>query len=126
MVLFNKIQIGKSAEEQACKFLLAEGLELLQKNYRCFHGEIDLIMRDKEDIVFVEVRSRSRTDYGRASESINVNKKKKLIKTATHFLQIKDWLYKVNSRFDVVAIHFQPGNMELEWIKNAFTGVRST
>ena len=93
----------------SCKFLLSKGFSLLQQNYRCRYGEIDLIMSDKEDIVFVEVRSRSRTDYGRAGESINASKKKKLIKTATLFLQTKDWLYKVHSRFDVIE-YFRTGS----------------
>jgi putative endonuclease len=116
----NRQQKGRRAEEAACAFLQDKGFHLLQQNYRCYYGEIDLIMQDGEDIVFVEVRSRSRTDYGHAGESINKNKQMKLVKTATHFLQKKGCLYKVNSRFDVIAIHVAAGNMQLEWFKNAF------
>jgi putative endonuclease len=115
-----KQKIGKLAELEACQFLQAKGLCLLVKNYRCYHGEIDLIMKEQEDIVFIEVRSRSRTDFGNASETIDKRKQSKLIKAATHFLQKKEWLFKVNSRFDVVAIQFKAGKLELEWIKNAF------
>lgn len=93
----------------------------MYKNYRTYHGEIDLIMQDQDDIVFVEVRIRHSVEYGNALESINKNKINKLIKTATHFLQWKKWLYKVNSRFDVIAIQPVKGVMQLEWIKNAFT-----
>ncbi|TAK78444.1 MAG: YraN family protein [Gammaproteobacteria bacterium] len=116
----NRLEKGHHAEDQACQFLQAKGFRLLQRNYRCYHGEIDLIMQDQEHIVFVEVRSRQRTDYGNAVESITKSKINKLIKTAKHFLQIRKWLYRVNSRFDVIAIHPVEGKMQLEWIKNAF------
>jgi len=118
---FNRKEIGQQAERQACEFLQSQGFLLLAQNYRCYCGEIDLIMQDQNDIVFVEVRSRSRTDFGNAFDSINKNKRKKLIKTATLFLQKKKWLYKVHSRFDVIAIHPVDGSMKLEWIRNAFT-----
>jgi putative endonuclease len=113
-------QIGKEAENKACHFLQKKGLQLLTQNYRCYHGEIDLIMMDKDDIVFVEVRKRKRIDYGNAFETVNHSKRKKIIKTAMHFLQKKKWMYKVNSRFDIIAIHPVQNIMQIEWIKNAF------
>lgn len=121
MVLFNPSQKGKAAELTACEFLQTQGFSLLMQNYRCYFGEIDLIMQDQDDIVFIEVRSRRRTDYGNALESINQTKKAKLIKAATHFLQSTNQLYKINSRFDIIAIHPIHGKMQLEWIKNAFS-----
>lgn len=114
-------QKGKQVELKACEFLQTNGLHLLQQNYQCFFGEIDLIMQDQDDIVFVEVRSRFRIDYGNALESINQYKINKLIKTAKHFLQMKKWLDKKNSRFDIVVVHPIDGKIQLEWIKNAFT-----
>ena len=121
MATFNRQQAGREAERLACQFLQAKGMRLLVQNYYCYHGEIDLIMQDQDDIVFVEVRSRRRIDYGTALESINHKKIKKLQKTACHFLQMKQWLYQVNSRFDVVALHPIAGKMRLEWVKNAFS-----
>lgn len=121
MVSINRQQIGNEAELKACQFLQSKGFKLIEKNYRCYFGEIDLIMQDQEDIVFVEVRSRKHTEYGSAAESVDRNKRNKLIKTATHFLQSRNWLYKRNSRFDVVAIHPVAGDTQLNWIKNAFT-----
>lgn len=122
MGLSNKGQdTGSLAEQLACQFLQKKGLGLLQKNYRCFHGEIDLIMRDQDIIVFVEVRSRSGSDFGNALESINYPKIKKVIKAATHYLQRKNWLDNIQSRFDVVAIQSNIGKIiQFEWIKNAF------
>lgn len=116
----NKQQIGKQAEQEACRFLQAKGLRMLVQNYYCYHGEIDLIMQDQDDIVFVEVRKRNRIDYGYAFETVNSRKRKKLIKTAVHFLQRNNWLHKVNSRFDIIAMHPVTGIMQIEWIKNAF------
>ena len=120
MGLYKRHEVGKEAELKACQFLQAKGLALLKQNYHCRYGEIDLIMQDRDDIVFVEVRSRSCTNFGSALESINNHKIKKLIKAALHFLQMKKWLYRFNSRFDVIAIQLIPNNMQLEWFKNAF------
>lgn len=121
MVACNRQQLGQQAEQAACRFLESKGMRLLLQNYHCRFGEIDLIMQDQDDIVFVEVRSRSRVDYGSAGESITNSKIKKLGKTAVHFLQKKNWLYKFASRFDVIAIHTMDNDMQIEWIKNAFS-----
>jgi|SRR5580704_8009331 putative endonuclease len=118
----NRREIGKEVELKALKFLQAKGLCLIVQNYTCKMGEVDLIMQDKEDIVFVEVRSRNRLDYGSASDTINHTKQRKIVKTATLFLQKNGWLYKVYSRFDVVVLQFIDNEWQLEWIKNAFYG----
>lgn len=115
---------GQLAETTACRYLEAKGLKLLFTNFRCNHGEIDLIMQDKEDIVFVEVRSRGRTDYGNALESVTPAKINKIIRTARYFLHINEWTYTVPSRFDIVAIHPVEGEVTLEWFKNAFLAKR--
>lgn len=111
---------GQQAEKQAQRYLETKGMTLIQANYQCYQGEIDLIMLDGNHIVFVEVRSRARIEYGNALESITPSKIKKIIRAATHFLQKKNWLYSVPSRFDVIAIHPTNGELQLEWIKNAF------
>jgi putative endonuclease len=113
-------RIGKQAEIEANRYLQSKGLKLLHENYRCFYGEIDLIMQEKDTVVFVEVRCRSRLDYGAPLETVNKCKRMKLIKTATHYLQKKTWLYKVTSRFDIVSIYTNAGKCEITWVKNAF------
>ena len=112
-----KKQVGQHAEQKACDFLQARGLHLLTRNYRCFCGEIDLVMRDGHDIVFVEVRSRTSSNYGSAVDSVNKTKQKKIIKSAIHYLQKQNWLEKVNYRFDIIGL----SKTNLEWIKNAFS-----
>jgi len=113
----NAQTIGQKAEQQACRFLESKGLQLLTKNYRCFSGEIDLIMQHDDDIVFIEVRTRGQQHFGDAIESVNSHKQKKLIKASIHYLQKKNWFDKVNCRFDVIGI--SQGHME--WIVNAFS-----
>lgn len=112
--------LGSNAEQKALAYLLTQGMTAITTNFHSPFGEIDLIMKDKEDIVFVEVRSRSRLDYGSPLETITEHKQKKIIKTAIHFLQKRCWLYKVNSRFDVVAIQLINGKMQIKWLKHAF------
>jgi putative endonuclease len=116
----NKREIGSKAEQQACLFLQKKGFKLLEQNYNSRFGEIDLIMRDQNTIVFVEVRSRTSIEHGHAIETITRNKQQKLIKTASLFLQKKGWLYKVTSRFDIITIQLLSGQWQLDWIKNAF------
>lgn len=115
--ILNKKQLGDIAEAKACTFLQNKGLCLIDKNYRTYCGEIDLIMQDKDEIVFIEVRSRAYDTFGTAIESINKVKQQKIIKSAVHYLQKRKWLDKVNYRFDVVGC--SPSN--IEWIKNAFS-----
>lgn len=115
--LQSKKQIGDTFEQLASDFLTANGLSLITKNYICKAGEIDLIMQDQDEIVFVEVRRRAQTTYGNAVESIHPHKQKKLLKSALYFLQQKNWLDKVNGRFDIIGF----SNNRIEWIKDAFS-----
>ncbi len=107
---------GSAAEQVAATFLQQKGLTLLGKNFRCKFGEIDLIMRDGDTLVFVEVRLRSNANFGGAAMSITHAKQQKLSRTAELYLQTHG-----NSacRFD--AILMQSTNINtVEWIQNAF------
>lgn len=109
--------IGQQAENAACAFLEKKGLKLLIRNYHCKLGEIDLIMQDNEDIVFIEVRKRMHADFASALESVTYTKQQKIIKTATFFLQNKGWLDKACCRFDVVGL----SDGRIDWVKDAFS-----
>lgn len=109
-------QQGDAAEELACQHLQRQGLTLIERNYRCRHGEIDLVMRDKESTVFVEVRYRNNSSFGGSAVSVDGRKQTKLIAAASHYLQHHPALAQRPARFDVVAI--APG--ALEWIRDAF------
>ncbi len=106
---------GKRAEDQAHDFLVRSGLVPVLRNYRCKHGELDLIMRDHNSLVIVEVRYRKSDAYGSALESVTPDKQARIVAATQHYLST----INVNSalRFDVVAIS---GNGNIDWIKNAF------
>ena len=110
--------MGMQAEEQAREHLEQRGLRLLERNYRCKQGEIDLIMRDGEDLVFIEVRYRKSAAFGSAIESVTANKQNRLLATARHFLHANQ--VSAPCRFDVVGITGHTPNVQIEWIKDAF------
>lgn len=114
---------GQDAEQACCKYLQQQGLKLLAKNYHGRRGELDLVMRDNNTVVFVEVRYRRNNTYGGALESITSSKQEKLRLTAEQYLQRETELQ--NGRFDVVAMTEKVQNngsnsYSFEWIKNAF------
>ncbi len=108
---------GTAAERLARDFLQRQGLIFETANYRCRHGEIDLIFRDGATLVFVEVRLRRRGEFGGAAGSITRDKQLRIIAAAQHYLARHG--APPPCRFDVVLLGaLEPG--KLEWIKNAF------
>lgn len=109
---------GTDAEEQALVYLVSRGLQWISSNYHCRWGEIDLIMREADYLVFVEVRARSSLSFGGAAASITFAKKQKLLKTASHYLLVNKINSKQAIRFDVFS--FEGNTSKINWIKNAF------
>lgn len=107
---------GRWAENLAAERLTASGLEPVQRNYRCKWGEIDLVMRDQQTLVFVEVRFRKSGVYGDGAQSVDARKQHKLISSAEHYLQTHANLQDTPCRFDVVSV----SPKEVSWIKDAF------
>lgn len=116
-----KQEIGQREENAALHYLTKKGMKLIKKNFTCKLGEIDLIMQDKDQLVFVEVRYRKQSLHGDAAESITSIKIQKIIRAATLYLQITKKLNKVSGRFDVVAIDAAGSQKQITWYKNAFT-----
>lgn len=118
---------GVQAETIALNYLTSKGLQILKQNFRCRRGEIDLIMKDSTtcskleqapELVFIEVRYRSRDDYGSALESVTQYKVRRIIHTATYF-QMKFREFEAwPCRFDIVTI--SPGS-QVDWLQSAFT-----
>jgi len=108
-------KLGNAAEQSAQTFLEGRGLSLIAKNFSCRLGEIDLIMQDKNCIVFVEVRLRNNPLYGSGAESITANKIRKISSTAQFFLQ-RHPIGNYDCRFDVISM-----DDKIDWIPNAFT-----
>jgi conserved hypothetical protein TIGR00252 len=111
-----KALLGKSAESRAERYLKAQGLALVARNWRCRFGEIDLLMRDGTTLVFVEVRLRSHGGFGGAAASVGSSKQRRLIAAARTYLATLPLVPPC--RFDVVAL--TDANGEPDWIRNAF------
>ncbi len=111
-------QVGDAAEEQALRYLLAQGLRLLERNYRTpgrGGGEIDLVMRAPDGtLVFVEVRKRRSVDHGGAAASVGRVKQRRIVLAAQHYLL--SWQRLPPCRFDVVVV--EPDGVQ--WLQAAF------
>lgn len=113
--------LGTNAEAAALLWLQQQGLICIQKNFRCKGGEIDLIMRHKDQLVFVEVRLRSKSGFGDAAESVTGRKQRRIILAARHFLLMQPRWQKIACRFDVMAALSTRGSeLEWQWLQNAF------
>jgi putative endonuclease len=108
--------LGNAAEALVADYLQRRGLRLLERNYSCRLGEIDLILADGPDLVFAEVRLRRNRDYGGAAASITAAKRQRILGAARHYLSGRP---ERPCRFDVVLLDaLDPGH--IEWIKDAF------
>lgn len=116
--MISRVAQGASAEDLALRYLEARGLTLVMRNFRCRAGELDLIMRDGGQLVFVEVRSRRYVRYGAPAESVTRAKQQKLLRAAAFYLQRQR--LDLPCRFDVVAILRPDGEPQIEWIQDAF------
>lgn len=113
---------GQGIEQQVSLYLQKHGFSVIDTNFRCRLGEIDLIGQHQQDLVFVEVRFRRNALYGSAAESVDFRKQQKLIRTAQFFLAGQPALRNCACRFDVVAVtmKIQSPDLDIEWIQNAF------
>jgi putative endonuclease len=114
-----RLGIGKAGEEAALEYLRQQGYRILERNYRCRFGEIDLIARDGGTLAFIEVKTRRSKRFGPAVASVTVEKQRHLIKAAQIYLTQTGQSH-VLCRFDVVAIDIDPLKPRIELIKDAF------
>jgi len=97
-----RLETGQNAEALAAAFLQAKGMTIIEKNFRAKVGEIDIIAKDQDEVIFVEVRARASRDFGGAAASVGGAKRRKLIRAARLWLQARNW--DGACRFDVVAV----------------------
>lgn len=110
---------GRLAEQLAADWLVSKGYELLDTNYRHGHAEIDLIMKYKGLLIFIEVKFRSGIGFGFAEEFVDSTKKKLLVKAADHYIHEKDWHKDI--RFDIVGVYKdRSGNFNFRQFEDAF------
>jgi len=111
---------GDRWEEHALRELTGAGLTLIARNWHCRFGEIDLVMRDGETLVFVEVRYRDAADSGSALASVGATKRTKLVRAAQLYLAQHAALAQRPCRFDVVAFDGDGGGVRCDWQRGAF------
>jgi putative endonuclease len=117
-----KRQIGNQAEDIALKYLIQQGLVLIEQNYLTKVGEIDIIMLDKAEqvLVFVEVRYRKSTHFGSATDSVDHAKQLKIMRTAEYYLACQQKFDEYICRFDVIGLESDLKYPKINWIKDAF------
>ncbi len=110
---------GARGEERASGYLQERGYRILERNYRCPLGEMDIIARDGRTIVFVEVKARSSERFGSPQEAISAQKKRRMTAIALFYLKGRGWLGEP-ARFDVAAVNLGDGDETVTLFKNAF------
>lgn len=115
----DRAELGRQAEQLACTFLQEHGLTLLERNYRCRLGELDLIMRHADTTVFVEVRYRGASALVEAAASVDRHKQARLVAAAQHYLQHHPRQARTPCRFDVIAVAAANSRDRVQWITNA-------
>ena len=118
-MFFNK-KIGNIGEKLACDYLKKHNYEIIQTNYRNKIGEIDIIAKDKDTIVFIEVKTRSSCKFGHPKESIIYSKINKIKTTAIAYLKYMGLYEKISVRFDCIEIIGDQLNCEINHIENIF------
>lgn len=116
MKIHIKKQFGNAGENLATEYLQKQVYTILEKNFYCKQGEIDIIAKDKNEIVFIEVKSRSNIVFGLPSEAVTKQKMKHILKTARYFLY-KNKMINEYIRFDVVEILIKSGKFNINHIK---------
>lgn len=112
-------ELGQLGENLALDYLLNKEYKLLERNYRFKHLEIDLIMKDKDYLIFVEVKTRQTAEIGEPYLAVTRKKQKQIIKAANQYILESDW--QNEARFDVVSIVHNSYRTKIEHIDNAFT-----
>lgn len=114
-----RIRTGKRGEELAVAYLKSKGYMIIERNHKCLFGEIDIVAKDGNTIVFVEVKSRKSENFGDPQTAVGWEKKRKISRIALKYLEEKH-LYPCDARFDVVAVKMLPAGNTIELIQNAF------
>jgi len=111
--------LGDSGERQAVQFLKKQGYQIVKRNYKCPSGEVDIIARDGETLVFVEVKTRTGTAFGLPQEAVDRRKQKKLVNVAFHYIgRLKE---PPSMRFDIITVmQGEEGDFRLEHFPDAF------
>ncbi|MGI9318953.1 MAG: YraN family protein [bacterium] len=116
----NSVERGKDAEDFVLNHLIHREFKLIERNFSCKGGELDLIMMDHDELVFVEVRYRRSADFGGGIESVDQHKQRKLRVAAESWLQRNHQILFRGCRFDVISVSGDAPDFKVEWIDDAF------
>jgi len=114
--------LGSKGEDLAVQYLKKKGYKVIERNYHCQWGEIDLVAREGDTLVFVEIKSRSSSGFGLPQDAVDRFKQNKLIEVARAYLAERHLKEDISMRFDVVAVRLTPQGPDIEVIKDAFGG----
>jgi len=114
-----RLDLGKEGEQLALKEVKRLGYTCIERNYRCPLGEVDLVAKDGDTLVFIEIKTRKGKDLAYAKEAVDGRKKRQLSKVALAYMKAHECC-DVKSRFDVVAVHWSEGGARIEVVKDAF------
>lgn len=117
----NNLPFGKTGEDLAVKFLEEEGYHILEKNWRFHHVEVDIIAKQHEFLVIVEVKTRKGNTYGEPYTAVNIRKQRSLIFAAERYIFSHNLDLEV--RFDIISIIMDNNRIALEHIKDAFRAI---
>jgi len=112
--------LGARGEDLAVRYLKKKGYKVIERNYRCQWGEIDLVARQGKTLVFIEIKSRTSSDFGLPQDAVGRFKQKKLIQVARAYMAEHRLHETIPARFDVVAVQLTPSGPEIELITDAF------
>ena len=111
-------ETGKQGEAEAARFLQEEGYEIMARNFRHQHAEIDLVAKKGRLMVFVEVKTRTNLSFGNPEEFVSYAKAKLVMKAAEHYIFTHNWQFDV--RFDIVAVSITGGQLHVKHVEDAF------
>ena len=116
---YYNVELGKNGEQMSCLYLLINNYYILNRNFNTYHGEIDIIARDmnKEEYVFIEVKSRTTNNYGRPSDAINDIKIERIIKSSKYYIYLNN-LWNKKIRYDVIEVYIKGKEYYINHIKN--------
>lgn len=114
-----RLDLGNLGERLALQKIKHLGYKCIERNYRCSLGEIDLIARDGESLVFIEIKTRRGSSTGRAKEAVNQRKIRQISKAALAYMKANN-CWDTKARFDVVAVNITGDREEIEVVKDAF------
>ena len=119
-----RAELGALGERLAAEHLERQGYRILERNFRCRMGEIDLIARRENELVFTEVKLRKDASHGEAREFVTASKQRKLLLTAEYYLAARPWAQELQARFDVIEVYAPRGteeNCSVCQLENAFS-----